>query len=43
LAENVINNIDKLYELGGITTIDKEKVLFAALNCGQDSIGSGIQ
>ena len=43
LAENVINNIDKLYELGGITTIDKEKVLFAALNCGQDSIGAGMQ
>ena len=43
LAEGVINNIDKLYELGGITRIDAEKVLFAALNCGSAMIGSDIK
>lgn len=43
IAEGVINNITKLYELGGITTIDAEKVLFATLNCGSDMIGSNIK
>ena len=43
LAEGVINNITQLYELGGITTIDAQKVLFAAINCGSDMIGSDIK
>lgn len=43
LAEGVIKNIDKLYELGGITRIDAEKILFAALNCGSAMIGSDVK
>ena len=41
--ESVINNITQMYQLGGITAIDAEKILFAVLNCGNAMVGSNIR
>ena len=39
VPEGVIKNVTKMYETGGITAIDAEKILFAVLNCGEAMIG----
>lgn len=41
--ENVINNIEAMYELGGISPIDKDLLLFAAINCGPDGFAKGLK
>ncbi len=41
--EKVIDNITKMYELGGISSADAEELLFAVLNCGATMIGSNIK
>lgn len=41
--EKVIDNITKMYELGGISSADAEELLFAVLNCGSTMIGSDIK
>ena len=41
--ENVLNNIQKMYELGGINSNDKDLLLFAILNCGPAMIGAGLK
>ena len=38
-AEKAINNIQKMYELGGITTIDAQNLMFAIINCGNSLLG----
>lgn len=41
--EKVIDNITKMYELGGISQVDAEELLFAVINCGNAMIGSHIR
>lgn len=41
--ENVLNNIDKMYQLGGISPIDKDLLLFALINCGPDGLAKGLK
>ena len=41
--EKVIDNITKMYELGGISQVDAEELLFAVINCGNDMIGSDLR
>lgn len=41
--EGVIQNINKMYELGGITPEDKEALLFAILNCSPSAIGAYLK
>ena len=41
--ENVLNNILTMYELGGITRLDKDLLLFAILNSSSATIGSGLK
>ena len=41
--EGVINNINEMYETGGITPVDKEKLMFAVLNCAPSAIGTGLK
>lgn len=41
--EAVVNNITKMYELGGISPYDKEALLFAILNCAPSAIGSHLK
>ena len=43
LPEGVINNITQMYETGGITAIDANKIIFAVLNCGDAMIGSDFR
>ena len=43
VPEGVIKNITKMYEMGGITAIDANKILFAVLNCGDAMVGSDIK
>ena len=38
-AETVMNNISRMYELGGITPIQGQELLFAVLNCTSATIG----
>lgn len=41
--EGVINNVNKMYELGGISAIDKEALMFGILNCAPSAIGSQLK
>lgn len=41
--EGVVKNINRMYELGGITPIEAEAILFAILNCAPSAIGSGLK
>lgn len=43
IPEGVIKNVTKMYEMGGITAIDANKILFAVLNCGDAMVGSDIK
>jgi hypothetical protein len=41
--EGVVKNITRMYELGGITPMDTDALLFAILNCSPSAIGSGLK
>lgn len=41
--DGVIENITKMYELGGITPEDKDNLMFAVLNCAPSAIGSNLK
>lgn len=41
--EKVIDNITEMYELGGISKIDAEELLFAVINCGDNMIRSDLR
>ena len=41
--EGVLNNIETMYNSGGLKMIDKEKLLFAILNCAPSAIGSNLK
>lgn len=41
--EGVVKNISRMYELGGITPMDKDALLFAILNCAPEAIGSALK
>ena len=36
--EAVLKNINKMYELGGITPLDLELLIFAVINCGEATV-----
>lgn len=38
-GERILRNIEKMYELGGISTLDKQLLYFALINCSEASIG----
>lgn len=38
-SEQVLKNITDMYQLGGITDLDVEALMFAAMNCGDAMIG----
>lgn len=42
-SEKTINNIITMYELGGISHIDKDLLLFAVNNCAPETIGSHLK
>jgi len=39
----VVKNITRMYELGGITPIEADELLFSILNCAPSAIGSGLK
>lgn len=41
--QGVINNINTMYNLGGISKIDADLLYFAIANCGPDAIASGLK
>lgn len=41
--EKVMENISTMYELGGISKSDSEKLYFSAVNCASDTIGSNLK
>jgi len=41
--EKVIDNITEMYELGGISKVDAEELLFAVINCGDAMIGNHLR
>lgn len=41
--ENVLDNIQKMYELGGISPKDRDLLLFAILNCSPATIGYNLK
>lgn len=41
--EKVLQNIEDMYQSGGISFIDKEKLLFAILNCADAAIGAKLK
>ena len=41
--ESVVNNINRMYELGGISPLDRDELLFAILNCAPSAIGSSLK
>jgi len=38
-----ITNINRMAELGGITTADRDWLIFAVMNCGQGLIGASLK
>ena len=42
-SQKVIDNIDTMYELGGISRIDVEDLKFAIANCSEEAIGSDLK
>ena len=42
-GEKSIENIEKMYQLGGITPADKELLYFALINCSSAAIGAGLK
>lgn len=41
--EKVLNNIYEMYKLGGISPIDTDLLLFAAMNCSAAALGSSLK
>lgn len=41
--EKQLNNIQKMYELGGITMQDYETLYFVAINCGEDGMAHSLK
>lgn len=41
--ESVVNNINRMYELGGISPLDRDELLFAILNCAPSALGHGLK
>lgn len=41
--EQVMKNIYKMYELGGITDLDVDKLMTAVINCGDAMLGSSLR
>lgn len=41
--DTVLTNISKMYQLGGITPIDRDLLYFAAINCASSTIGSALK
>lgn len=42
-GEKAIENIETMYELGGITPIDKELLYFALINCSSAALGHALK
>lgn len=42
-GEKVIENIEKMYNLGGITNIDKNLLYFALINCSEAALGADLK
>lgn len=41
--DKIMTNINTMYELGGITKTDAQKLFFAAINCGPDGFTSDLK
>lgn len=41
--DNILNNIQTMYDLGGISKIDTDILYFAVINCGDDTIAKDLK
>ena len=41
--ESVVNNIENMYELGGISKMDTDMLYFAIANCSPEAVAFGLK